>query len=1234
MTQSAQPFPGVQPTPEVSVDEYGNVRFKAPAAPTTQVAPVAPPKPTFLEESQKRLAESQKGVAEQQKAEEEHGALATVATHAARGFLDGILWTGSMVGLAAESAGAVTGIDTLRDFGRDVGESASGQALFETGAEAWDLMTGGSKRAGLTGAEKAKQAIEGQKKAWPMLSAVSHAAGMVGEALLAGGLTHAAASAKAAVLTGTEAVHHFGTAAQMGISAAEGAGVSAQAAYEERKPLSEVLTAAVIGGGIGAAAGALPTVISKFNVRNRLENFANQETFTALGGSGKIRKFGSTAEQAIENAKEMAQHFREAEFADGTRLFRKTADFAEHAAAADRRLEELGPQLGAIRGTTDEAIAAIPELQPNVNEIAEKIKGKVIDPILKSSLKINREGPEARELLGYVDDLKALGAETEGRTTLEKLYNMRSEIDDKLYQAKKAAQARLPFQGASDKNLEKLRFVLEDSIADTVKKAEKITGTPAFYDGVKNDYHLIRQARDVARDAAMAQMGKNWSSLTDKGAGAAVLVARMASGDPFAIAEAAGTMLISKAIRKRASGVLSGSAADLAGYLSRLEAPATGAFTQVAEEGVEAGGASLIGRLGNRLEHGLTPTIHSTAEMAAMGSAEGEAGHEVIGHGARRAAAVGGSHLTKVFGERPMPEVPLELAGGRESQEVLTQLQRAKRHVYDSETRAGPNPDQQQLARHAAKESIAIRIAEKAGPYDATQWHAKAPKPLQKAVYRTLILDAISNDIAKDAAEAPQPVPVEIDPDRLQKLTEDADGPTAIGGVQQRVNDLLEQVPPVPEGYELAFKARGLREKLGKTNVPETMMLGHELAKTLRETASTSQDPTVKSWALRQAAATEQALGSDAFGSAGAAYKQAHALPSESLAALSDPAQAREVLRRAESKGVLLKPLSEQRDAAVAAAAASELLSGKKGAKRDVAQKYRDLEDKFAKAEDSVLFDGAGAGNIKDYFDDQLDNRMGSTVGNDLTQVTANAVRPKLEQIAPILRGSRFKRSEPRAQGGPTRSTLAEVHKLRMEGLADMLGDVDSLAMSQEALKAFPKVDDALQNQVGQNISGVLSQLYKDLPKPSSDLRGKSYASLSSDDLRKANAMWNATFDPMGMVDDFRNGVCDYDRVEYTHKQYPALMMAAQAGLIDLLGAQLNAKQRESIPDPILSQVDYLFGFGGKLQSTVDYAFGQRMEQAAQQEQQAQSQQGGGGGGRLQLPSNETGPQRIARGRG
>jgi hypothetical protein len=126
--------------------------------------------------------------------------------------------------------------------------------------------------------------------------------------------------------------------------------------------------------------------------------------------------------------------------------------------------------------------------------------------------------------------------------------------------------------------------------------------------------------------------------------------------------------------------------------------------------------------------------------------------------------------------------------------------------------------------------------------------------------------------------------------------------------------------------------------------------------------------------------------------------------------------------------------------------------------------------------------------------------------------------------------------------------------------------------------------------------------------------------------------MWEATEKPMSVFDDFARGTVDYDKARYAWKQYPGLQRAAQAGFLDAVSSHLSEGERANMPDRMLTQIDFLLGFNGQLQSTVSREFVARIE--ALNEAEKEKAPSGGGGGALELPAaEETFTQRLANAR-
>jgi len=157
-----------------------------------------------------------------------------------------------------------------------------------------------------------------------------------------------------------------------------------------------------------------------------------------------------------------------------------------------------------------------------------------------------------------------------------------------------------------------------------------------------------------------------------------------------------------------------------------------------------------------------------------------------------------------------------------------------------------------------------------------------------------------------------------------------------------------------------------------------------------------------------------------------------------------------------------------------------------------------------------------------------------------------------------------------------------------------------------------------------------MAQLEKDFIRPQSSIRGKAYEVLSAEDLRKNNAMWEATTDPLSVYDDLASGALDYDKLNYTWKQYPGLLFASQMALVDVMHSHLSDSERVNVPDHILSQLDLAFQMQGGLTKSLERGFASRIDQANQQLAQ-QSQQNPQPHAQLNLPGAKPTPvMRIA----
>lgn len=278
----------------------------------------------------------------------------------------------------------------------------------------------------------------------------------------------------------------------------------------------------------------------------------------------------------------------------------------------------------------------------------------------------------------------------------------------------------------------------------------------------------------------------------------------------------------------------------------------------------------------------------------------------------------------------------------------------------------------------------------------------------------------------------------------------------------------------------------------------------------------------------------------------------------------------------------------------------------------------------------------------------------GAIAGGILGQAVSNTVRPNVMSLLPLLtraKGAAARTRERAAQALP--DVIAGAGR-SAKRTTDVLRQTPRILNPGAQIEQYQRRLDYLVNETQnpdleqqaqdlaelgapeENLPDIaiaraqkLAQLRDDLPKPEETWRGAAYSSLSRSQLQEANAMWEATMQPMSVFDDFRAGAIDYTKVRYAWRQYPGLQTAVRAGINDLLHVHLTPKQRLNLPETIITQLDYLGGFGGTLQPSLSFDFAQRITAAYQaqvENQQSRPTQAG-----LQLPGSQpTFAQRIA----
>jgi hypothetical protein len=607
----------------------------------------------------------------------------------------------------------------------------------------------------------------------------------------------------------------------------------------------------------------------------------------------------------------------------------------------------------------------------------------------------------------------------------------------------------------------------------------------------------------------------------------------------------------------------------------------------------------------------------------------------------------------------------VDQVGGKEALGLVQELRKAKDFVSKAISDAGDNPVQRVAAEKSAREQIAETLARKAGEFDAAAWSQKPPSAVQKFIFRSQILDQVSDDMSRAANDAMGLAPkldFEVQPAKLGKLLRDADGPEAIGSLQQRIQQAFPDSPP-----EIGSALNRAAQALDSADLPTSFATGHALVRELSQVAALSSDDITRQSASRIAAEVSETLGSDSFGQAGQLYRTMMAQPGEEFGRIARQSDLREMLRTASSRGGVEGTVREQVEAIERAFQARAKLGGE-AITPEVRSQLKTLQKMASRAEESTTLDSGPVGRVLDYVRGEVEGRIdaglvtgalsgaveggvltalgsaaasagigglvGGVPGMALGYLVSRAVQPRIDRIVStvtrVTEGGLKVASKvaPRAVADKSQREIYQEHMRRVERAAE-LSATGNLA---QPLARVAEIPPALAEQVGSDMTAKVANLQAELPRPTPNIRGKAYEVLSASDVQRSIAMIEATFEPLSVFDDFQRGDLSYEKLEYTWRQNPGLKQAVQAGIIDMLTAQLDDDTKAAIPDGLLTQLDYLGGFEGALQNSIDRQFSSAMDaigqQAAAQAQQASQQRGS-----LQLPgARPTFTQRIAQG--
>ena len=222
---------------------------------------------------------------------------------------------------------------------------------------------------------------------------------------------------------------------------------------------------------------------------------------------------------------------------------------------------------------------------------------------------------------------------------------------------------------------------------------------------------------------------------------------------------------------------------------------------------------------------------------------------------------------------------------------------------------------------------------------------------------------------------------------------------------------------------------------------------------------------------------------------------------------------------------------------------------------------------------------------IEEYAATRIPQVVSAITGNKLgfgklPQVYQKALNRQVTESVPAAARFLFQ-----STANASRAEQLETYEKRTKMLAQLTASPDSLAAaSQAAFGRFGTVQSTLPASAQLAAQERLQRLQQAWPgqqqlsavKPI----GKAQTTVSDEQLRLAEAMWEATTRPLSTVDDFAAGNVDPDKVAWTWQQYPELQKLFQASALDSLQSMPEDAQ---LPHDALAQLDLFLGFGGAL---------------------------------------------------
>lgn len=511
---------------------YGNVLGSAPGQTAAQASSV--PFPEMLGEGQRIRAQQE----EQRQLEEENGAIGAFALQTAGGIVRALTAPGALLAAGAEGVGSLLGSEGLQKFGRELGESTSAKAAIE----AVSYAAGGGD---LDWSDAAVRKYEDQRKAWPTLSSVAEFAGSATFALATGGMASGGLTAQRLAIQG----------------AFDGAAFSAQEAYQQAAPITDLLVTTVAGGAIGAALGfgvakapgiarkALGRVTASKSLADSVEQIANRSALKAAvdrqSELGKMVARKGYREAAAE-FDQVGRDINSFRFEQGPR---KGEGVLSSKGALDIRspeeiaqvLQEAKEDVGAKLGTFRESLDALPVAsRPDAVDLLKTIRRNVIAPLEEDAL--GMAAPEARsalrdvyrriqpvgEMFQFADEAgkalpfgspqwwQQLDQVASGNTPLAfgQVQKWRQELAKRVYP--RPVNGIAPPVPKNMLELQHLERTIEGFLTEATDRAVESTGQLGAYQALKRQYRSITMAADASSKKATAILGNRMFSLGDR----------------------------------------------------------------------------------------------------------------------------------------------------------------------------------------------------------------------------------------------------------------------------------------------------------------------------------------------------------------------------------------------------------------------------------------------------------------------------------------------------------------------------------------------------------------------------------------------------------------------------------------------------------------------------------------------------------------------------------------------